>query len=800
MQRIKPSGAEAVHVLPDQGLNTENAEQEFLLASRTLDKHQRQCELSVPDIRCGGCINQIEKEIGSLKNVTKVRVNLTSKQVTVDWNSQEAPPLVLRKLRSLGYSPQVMVDNTQANQDHTTPYLMRALAVAAFASGNIMLLSVSVWSGAEQQTKHLFHVLSALIALPSVAYSGQVFFLSAWRALRHRTTNMDVPISIGILLTLSLSCYDTFVRQSTEAVYFEAPVMLVFFLLIGRTLDHLMRERARNAVGGLAKLQPLGAWIVQDDKSVKYCALSEVSVGDKLRIAAGDFVAVDCLVERGSSDVDCALVTGESLPRSVGAGDKLLAGSRNLTADLYAISTAAVKDSYLSQMIALIQNIENTRSRGRRLADKISAWYAPVVHLTALLSCLAWYYLTNDLHHSVTIAIAVLIITCPCALGLAVPMVQVVIARRLFEAGIVVKDGAALERLTQIDTIVFDKTGTLTNGKPQLINADTIKPEAFNMAASMACVSEHPYSQALLNAFHHRIDTDLPENPSSAIEYPGFGLELIIDNGRYRLGRTSWATESLHEPLHESIDESIAHSNNNGTAQTGTAASETMLTRNGEVIATFLFEDSPRDEAASTINALRAKGISVHCLSGDTAHAVESCVAELAISHFKAELLPAEKVAYLDELASSGHKVMMIGDGLNDAPALAAAHVSMAPGSASEVGRNSADLVFTRNNLVAVEQALSLAHTANRSIRQNLAIALLYNALALPLAIGGWVTPLVAALAMSASSIIVMANALRLNTWRSASNNTKHQNSSKTLTPAAMATGKAATGKVGHYA
>ncbi len=733
------------------------------MASKVLDKHHREIVFSVPDIKCGGCINRIEKRIGALDNVTKVRVNLTSKQVTVKWNSQQDPPAVSHCLRSLGYISQISVDPLDTDRDQVIPYLIRALAVAAFASGNIMLLSVSVWSGAEQQTKHLFHVLSALIALPAVAYSGQVFFHSAWRSLRHRSTNMDVPISIGILLTLGLSCYDTFVRQSTDAVYFEAPVMLVFFLLIGRTLDHLMRKKASTAVSGLAKLQPSGAWISRVGNGVEYRTLSEIVPGDKLKIAAGEYVAVDCLVDSGSSDVDCSLVTGESVPRNVHVGDKLLAGSRNLTAGLYAIATADVKDSYLSQMMSIIQNIENTRSKGRRLADKVSVWYAPVVHLAAVLSFIAWYYLTDDLHHSVTIAIAVLIITCPCALGLAVPMVQVVIARRLFEAGILVKDGAALERLVQIDTVVFDKTGTLTTGKPQLVNAEAIEPVAFEMAVAMARVSQHPYSQAILTAFQDRAGTVFPEEPETAIELAGYGLQLMVAGCRYRLGRPVWAVEPFSESLQQ--NESSNHANISSTVEAQTALSESVLTCNGEVIAEFLFEDSLRDEAVSTINSLRAQGLHIHCLSGDSASAVKSCATELAIDQFKAELLPDEKVEYVDTLARSGHKTMMIGDGLNDAPALAAAHVSMAPGSASEVGRNSADLVFTRNNLQAVLQAITLAHIANRSIKQNLCIALAYNALALPLAIGGWVTPLVAALAMSASSIVVMANALRLNAW-----------------------------------
>ncbi|OED36440.1 hypothetical protein AB833_27930 [Chromatiales bacterium (ex Bugula neritina AB1)] len=741
---------EAINRQP--GLSTEL--EEMVLASTAVSTHIRQCVFSVPGIRCGSCMRSIEQSLHSMEGVSQARVNLTNRRVTVQWNDGAVVPAVAERLASLGY-PSQLIESAAEGDDKQLSYLIRALAVAAFASGNIMLLSVSVWSGADLATNHLFHWISAIIALPAVAYSGQVFFSSAWRAIRHAATNMDVPISIGILLALGLSCYDTLWNTEGAAVYFEAPVMLVFFLLIGRTLDYLMRDKVRKAVDGIARLEPSGAWIEQQGGRTVFRALADIEAGDCLLIAAGDIVAVDCVVVSGVSELDSTMVTGESIPVPVQSGDQLLAGTRNVSAPLRAKVVARAADSHLAKMIALIQSAELTRSTQRDWPDRISRWYAPVVHSAALFSFLGWYFATSNVHQSITVAIAVLIITCPCALGLAVPMVQVVVVRRLFESGILVKDGSSLRRLAKVDTVIFDKTGTLTTGNVRLVNADSVESSHFQLAASMARFSLHPFSRALLKTYEAREDADL-QSGVEAIEYPGLGLLWSDGDCLYRLGRASWAIHA--ENTVSSSLCGVPH-----VTSTGDELSRSVLALNGNFLAEFQFEDSLRADADSTIDELKAARLPIECLSGDNAGAVASCIDRLAIDRCSADVLPADKVARLDTLAAAGKRVLMVGDGLNDAPALSAAYVSMAPGTASDAGRNSADLVFTANKLSAVPQALSMARSAERSIKQNLVFALLYNAVALPVAVAGLVTPLIAALAMSASSVIVMFNALLLN-------------------------------------
>nr|WP_286207677.1 heavy metal translocating P-type ATPase [Hephaestia sp. MAHUQ-44] len=703
---------------------------ELVLASRLVEAGTRRSDLSVPGIRCGNCIRKIEEAIRPLPGVVSARVNLSARSVAVDWREHDGPPPLGPALAALGYEAYLR-DNDTDDRDPELGRMIRALAVAGFAAMNIMGLSVSVWSGAAGETRDLFHWLSAAIALPALAYSGRIFFASAWQALKHGRTNMDVPISIGVLLAFSMSLYDTIHGQ--PHAYFDAATSLLFFLLIGRTLDHMMRARAKTAVAGLGRLAAYGATVIMPDGTKSYMLTSAIKPGMVILVAAGDRIPVDAVVHEGRSDIDASLATGESAPETVAAGARLRAGMLNLTGPLTIVATAAARDSFLAEMIGLMETAEGGRSRYRRIADRAARLYAPVVHSAALLSFLGWMLATGDWHRAVTIAIAVLIVTCPCALGLAVPMVQVVAARALYDRGIMVKDGSALERLAEADTVVFDKTGTLTMGQPTLRHPQTIPPPLLAMAARIAAHSRHPYAQAIAAA-----GGSVTLTPDTIVEHPGEGLEARIGDHIWRLGRADWA-------LAEASD-----------------ARGTILARDGVLAQAFTFDDMLRPHAVEAAAHLRARGYPLEIMSGDTEHMVAAVGAELGIETRRAGLLPVEKTAHLATLAEAGRKVLMVGDGLNDAPALMAAHVSIAPGSAADIGRQAADLVFLQSDLQAVPQAIEVALAAKRLIRQNFGFAILYNAVALPLAITGMVTPLIAALAMSGSSIVVVANALRL--------------------------------------
>ena len=711
---------------------------EIKLASRALDGGCRQTDLSVPSVHCAGCIQAIEAALAKLENIDSARVNLSTKRVSVRWRGEQVPPF-FAALSRLGYQAHLFDPEIQ-EKDRTLSELIRAVAVAGFAAGNIMLLSVSVWSGAEGATRDLFHWLSALIAIPALAFAGGIYFRSAANALRHGRMNMDVPIVVGVSLAYAMSLYETI--NHGEHAYFDASVSLLFFLLIGRTLDHVMRERARTAVNGLSRLASRGSLVLRDDGKREYLPVAELVPGLRLLIAAGERIPVDGDIVSGYSDLDCSIVSGESAPKAVGAGAHVQAGTLNLTGPLTMLATAAAKDSFLAEMVRLMEAAEGGRSRYRRIADRVSALYAPVVHLAAFMTFLGWMIASGDWHRALTIAIAVLIITCPCALGLAVPIVQVVAARRLFEAGVMVKDGSAMERLAAIDAAVFDKTGTLTLGRPRLINASSIDPTMLAIAADMAAHSHHPFSRAIAGYAGYSGQPAV----ESVSEHPGFGVEAIAEGNTWRLGRRGWAGWKART---------------GGEGKLG-GYGGTVLSRNGNIVACFAFEDALRQDAKATIRQLKDAGLSVDMLSGDTAKACGEVAKSLETESFVPALLPSGKVEWIEALTRAGHKVLMVGDGLNDTPALRAAHVSMAPATAADIGRQAADFVFLRESLLAVPLAMDVSRKAGRLIRQNIAIAIVYNAFAVPIAVLGHVTPLIAAIAMSASSLIVIANAMRL--------------------------------------
>lgn len=701
---------------------------EIRLASKIVGDGMRRSDLSVPDMHCGACLHKIETALGQLEGVSEARANLSARRVSVLWRGDEPPPMI-PALDKIGYAAHLF-DAVDERTDPVLSNLLRALAVAGFAASNIMLLSVSVWSGADAATRDLFHWISALIALPALAYSGQIFFRSAFRALRHGHTNMDVPISIGVLLAFGMSLYETI--QHGDQAYFDAAVSLLFFLLIGRTLDHVMRERARQAVNGLARLSTRGAMVLKADGTHAYLSVDEIEPGMTILLAAGERIPVDGRVLKGCSDLDRSLVSGESAPQPAGEGTELQAGILNLTGPLTIVATASAKNSFLAEMIAMMETAENARSSYRRIADRAARLYAPVVHTTAFLTFVGWMMVSGEAHRAITIAIAVLVITCPCALGLAVPMVHVVAARRLFELGIMIRDGSALERLATIDTVILDKTGTLTSDRPQLTVSGDADRATLALVAAIASRSRHPYSQALAALGN----ASAPIAFDEVTEHPGAGLEARIGHTIYRLGRPDWA----------------ATDNNDATV---------VLSKDGNCIASFELADRLRAGTSEAIAALKAAGIQLNILSGDSAARVDFIASGLGLAG-TAAARPADKVAAIEALKQAGHIVLMVGDGLNDAPALRAADVSMAPSSAADIGRNAADFVFLRESLAAVPQAITVARRAARLVQQNFVLAIAYNLVAIPLGILGEVTPLVAAVAMSASSLIVVANALRL--------------------------------------
>lgn len=700
----------------------------------------------VEDMHCGECVRRIENALTALPGVEDARADLTARRVKVVFDPERiSSPEIVRALTASGYRP-VPFDPSLAGQsrDAEGKVLLRAMAVAGFAAANVMLLSISVWAGRYSgdmgpATRDLLHWISALIALPAIAYAGQPFFRSACAALRARRTNMDVPISLAVLLAAGASLMQT--AMSGDHAYFDASVMLLFFLLVGRYLDRQARGRAHAAAEEMMLLSAVAATVVDDHGRSTSVRVDDVRPGMRVLVLPGDRIPVDGRVLEGRSTVDTSLVTGESLPAELEPGRTVFAGTLNIGAPLTVDVTASGEGTLLAEIVRLLDVTRQGKARYRRLADRLAGYYAPAVHLLAFVAFLGWWLAGGaDWQTALMVAVAVLVITCPCALALAIPTVQVVASGRLLKRGVLLKSGDGLERLAEVDTIVFDKTGTLTFGRPELVNAEEIDAGDRRTAGTMAASSRHPLAQALARATGPWAVTALDVR-----EEPGMGLEAVVDGVPVRLGNRRWCGVSEE-----------AGSNAGGTG------SEIWLARGDSPPVRFEFEDTLRMDAAQTIGALAERGYDLVLLSGDRPGVVADIARSLRISRAVPELLPPQKVARIEELARRGRKVLMVGDGLNDAPALTAAHVSFSPAAAADISRTAADFVFQGDRLAPIPEALSVARDARRLMLQNLGAALVYNAAAIPLAMAGFVTPLIAAVAMSSSSILVTLNALRL--------------------------------------
>ena len=696
---------------------------------------QNRLGLTIRDAKCGACINRIESAVKALPDVETARLNLSTGTLDVAWRGDLGANTIVQAVSALGYgvSPQDQSRNVSDEQREERSLLV-ALGVAGFATANIMLLSVSVWAGhgeMGESTRRMLHAISGLIAFPTILFSGRVFFRSAWNVLKRGHANMDVPISLAVTIAFCVSVSETL--RGGEHAYFDATVMLLFFLLVGRFLDARVRRKAYVSARELAAMANRTVTRLGEGGEARSVRASEIQPGDRILLSPGECAVVDMKIDSGLSEVDDSLVTGESVPRTTFVGMSLLAGTVNLSQPLYGRAIGAASDSLLSDIARMLDAGEQRRSTYRKIADRAVSLYVPFVHTSALLAFLGWLMAGLGANDALLIGVSTLIITCPCALALAAPVTQVVASGRLFRSGTFLKSGDALERLAQCDYVIFDKTGTLTLGTPRLV--DEIASDVLSDAAQLARASRHPFSRALVEiAGPGQIATDVRE-------FPGLGLEGVIDGVACRLGSAEWV----------SVDPSDAMS------------SSLWFTKGDEQPIQFHFSDHILDDAIETIRTLKRAGYGMEVLSGDREEAVRDVAEALGITKWRAKASPRDKVHRLEELQAKGHRVLMIGDGLNDAGALALAHASVTPGGAMDISRSASDAVYS-GGLASLPRLISVAKQARVVMLQNFGFAAAYNLVAVPIAISGHATPLVAAIAMSASSILVSLNALRLNT------------------------------------
>ena len=685
--------------------------------------------LAVPGMHCAGCMSKIERALGAMPGVEAARVNLSARIVMVEHAHSLPSHALVEALEAIGFEAQIRKNSSTQVVSAVKP-LLAPLAVAAFAAMNVMLLSVSVWSGADGSTRELFHWLSALIGVPAIGFAGRPFFTSAWKALKHWQTNMDVPISLGVLIATGLSLFET--ATGGAHAWFDGALMLLTFLLAGRVLDAMMRDKARAGVDALLSQAAQGATVIAADGASSWVEADHLTAGMVMRVASGERLAADGDIVTGSSQFDQSLLTGESDPVALRAGDQVLAGTLNLGAPVDVRVTQAGHDTTLAEIARLMEASTQNRSRYVRIADRAARLYAPAVHSLAAITVIGWLLAGASLYEALVIGVAVLIITCPCALGLAVPVAQVVASGALMRAGIMVKDGSAIERLASVNRALLDKTGTLTLGRPSPDAAalDALSAEEAQVALALASHSRHPISRGLFDAL--RASGVAAATLADVTEHPGEGVFA------------TWKGEKVALRRPESA-----------------ATSAVAIVIGDNPVRLIPFANALRPDATEALARLKAAGVDCSILSGDRAEAVAEIARQTGLTG-QAAALPADKQDVVTRLRGAGETVLMVGDGLNDGPALAAADASMAPGSASDVGLQAADMVFVQDSLLALPRAITASRRTMAVVKQNFTLAIVYNVIAVPLAIAGVVTPLIAAIAMSGSSLLVVANSLRL--------------------------------------
>lgn len=715
--------------------------------------------LLVGGVHCAVCIQKIESAIQNFETVKSVRLNFSTGRLNIVWSgTAELANHFIATIKSLGYSVNPYnPDVEKGTLESENRFLLMCLGVAGFAMMNIMLLSVGLWTTTTETmgfaTRELLHGISGAIAIPAVIFSGRPFFRSALSVLKRGQTNMDVPISLGLILATGMSVFE--VLRGAEHAYFDSAVMLMFFLLVGRYLDFQARRSAKRAASDLIQTLSGFATVIEEGDGdgqsgdtaarPKRVLIRDLREGMRVLVAVGENIPVDSVVEYGESTMDTSLITGETLPRTVGPGDSVFAGTVNHSAPLTLRVVKAAEDSLLADVVRLMEKAEQGQAKYVRLADRVARMYTPVVHSFAAAAFILWWgFIGVPWQDALMVAVTVLIVTCPCALGLAVPVVQVMASGLLMKRGILVKAGDALERMAAIDTVVLDKTGTLTIGRPELIG--DYDPEHVKIAASLALQSRHPLSKALASAYHGDVYA-----VEGMTEHAGQGLQARVKGQDVRLGSRAWCGDT-QAPHHKNLGD--------------LEDLEIWLAVEGAAPVVFRFQDQLRNDAADTLAALRQKGLHSVLLSGDRASVVAQVAAKVGITEYLAEQTPIDKYNYIEGLKAKGHKVLMVGDGLNDAPVLVSADVSMAPGTAIDMAQNAADIVFMGDHLAPVAYTHTIARMTQVLVKQNFMLSIVYNFIAIPLAFMGLITPMIAALAMSGSSLIVIANSFRLKRYR----------------------------------
>jgi Cu+-exporting ATPase len=719
-----------------------------------METNTAHAELQVTGMHCASCSARLEKALNQLPGVSAV-VNIATEKASITFDPQQADVgRVIAAVRDTGFDAHPVRDfaaekaaRVQAYRHELLQFVIALLLTLPLLAEMLLMflgihLMMPVW-------------LQWLLATPVQFWAGSRFYTGAWSALKSGGSNMDVLVALGTSAAYFMSCA-VVLLQLDQPLYFEASATLITLVLLGKLLEARAKGKASAALEALIHLQPRTAHIERDGQIIEVSA-GQLRPGEVFFVRPGESVPVDGEVLEGASSLDESMLTGESLPRTKQAADKVYAATINQHGLLKCRAVAVGSHTQLAAIIRLVEQAQGSKAPIQKLADRISGIFVPVVLVIAALTFSGWWLADSGFSAALINAVSVLVIACPCALGLATPTAVVVATGRAAHAGILVKDAAALENAHKLSVLVVDKTGTLTEGKPaltDLLPADGIAPdELLRIAASLAQSSTHPLSRALLE--HTQAQRIEPAPTRDVSELSGSGVSAAIGDTTYRLGSPAFIAQS-GAALNEA---QILALQQQGKSIIAVARGNTLL-------GTIAFADQLRDSSRTAVARLRGMGIRVVMLSGDNAATAQAIAAQAGINEFRAEVLPQDKAAVVQSLKAEGRLVGMVGDGINDAPGLAAADVGFAMKSGSDIALEAADLTLMRNDLTSVVDAISLSRATLRKIRQNLFFAFGYNVLGIPLAAAGLLNPVIAGAAMAMSSVSVVSNALLLKRWR----------------------------------
>jgi len=706
--------------------------------------HIKQAVLILEGITCAACVWLNERHLLQLPGVKSVQVNYGSHRARVTWDEREINlSQILAEIQLLGYQAHPYnAQSAAALREKRHKKDLRRLAIAGISAAQVMMFAVALyagaWYGMETGTAGLLRWASLTLTLPVMLYAAQPFYSAAWSALRSRHLNMDVPVVIALVSAFVGSVYNTLFGAGH--VYYDAISMFTLFLLGTRLLEQNARERSVEAAENLLKLAPAMATRVSD-AGQQFVPVLELIPGDRLLVKPGEAFPADGTVESGVSAVDEALLTGESRPVSKLAGSDVIAGSINLDSPLTLIVTGIGEQTVLAGIVRMLDHALAEKPRLAQIADRVSGYFTWALLGITLLVGLTWWVVAPD--RAFEIVLALLVVTCPCALSLAAPAALAAAGSHLLRRGVLITRGHALETMAQVTRVVFDKTGTLTVGKPVLQATYALTEldaaRCLQLAASLEQASEHPLAQPFLACVKPTEFLTV----SDARNEPGRGVSGMVDGRRYYIGRTELAGHATQ-------------------ASTDSGMTQVWLADESRLLARFELADALRADAKTLIDTLKARGMQLSILSGDDLATVRHIGDQLGIEDCRGGLKPADKLAALQAMQAAGEVVMMLGDGVNDAPVLAAAQVSLAMGGGTQVARATSDIVLLSERLPEVAHAQDVSRQTMSIMHQNFAWAIAYNLIAVPVAALGFVSPWLASIGMSASSLIVVVNALRL--------------------------------------